>query len=55
MFNELAVAVKEVAALDGDRLTDVELTDAVVELERLSASLAASKARLAAEWNGRRS
>ena len=55
MLDELALAVKEVAALDGDRLTDAELTDVVVELRRVRSALDAAEARLVAEWNGRRS
>jgi hypothetical protein len=53
VFDDLAVAVKEVAATETADLADDELAEAVVELHQLTATLEAAKARLAAAWNSR--
>jgi hypothetical protein len=54
VFDELAIAVKEVAALDPSTMTDGELGEAVVELARLRRVLEAGCARIADGWNTRR-
>ena len=53
-LDQLAAAVKELAALDTFTLADSELTELVVSLSKLRNSLEAVDARVAAEWANRR-
>src|SRR4051812_38537679 len=54
MFDALAVAVTELAALDGDTLSDAELAEALVVLHKQREALAATEARLTRAFDARR-
>ncbi len=54
VVDELERSVKELAALDGHRLSDADLRDAQVDLARAGAAFAAAQARMAVVWDQRR-
>jgi hypothetical protein len=54
MFESLAVEIKELQALDPDGLTDDELRDAVLHLDRLSSSFDAARTALQVAFDARR-
>ena len=55
MFDSITSAIKDVAAEDLSSWTDEELDEAVLALVRPEAALAALKARVAHEWESRKS
>lgn len=54
MVESLALSVKEVVALDAAAMTDDELSDLVVELQRQRDALEAAHTRMARAWDARR-
>jgi hypothetical protein len=54
VFDALNISIKELGEHDPRDLTDDELSEGLVELHRLRASLEAIEAKLASTWDTRR-
>ena len=54
MSAELFSAIDEVASVDPDALSDAELHQSVIDLERANSLLAAARARRLAAWDARK-